>query len=109
MAKPLQAATEDPFNANEQDKSPLQHHFINSVQKIVSYGIDAKMKKSTFKLLIFTFIGILVSCFLYTLESNVSAYSTSFTGYTAGKMHIGIYIAPFVGLIYWLFTRKLED
>ena len=67
------------------------------------------MKKSTLKLLIFTFIGILTAYSLYIIENNISSFSRILQPRVVGKMNVGIYIAPFIGLGYWLFAKNLED
>ena len=67
------------------------------------------MKKSTVKFLIYTFVGIFAAGLLYIVSNNISSYSGIFPQKTIGIMHTGIYIAPFIGLIYWFFARELDD
>lgn len=64
------------------------------------------MKKSTVKFIIYTIVGIIASFIFYQLNKNpnpmmVRKYVNMIT--------VGMYVSPFIGLIYWLFAREFDD
>lgn len=64
------------------------------------------MKKSTIKLIVYTILGVIVSVILY----NIEIYNNYILNRRIiNQIHCGIYIAPFIGIVYWLFTRELDD
>ena len=64
------------------------------------------MKKSTKELIIFTILGIVASIIFYQLNNQPNPMMT-----TSGRAMIstGMYLSPFIGLIYWLFTRQFDE
>ncbi len=64
------------------------------------------MKKSTIKLIIYTVLGIIASVIFYQLSQNLNPMIVT---RVKSQITIGIYICPFIGLIYWLFCRQLDD
>lgn len=64
------------------------------------------MKKSIIKLIIYTIPGIIVSVVLYNIELH---NNYMLNRHIINHVHYGIYIAPFIGIVYWLFTRGLDD
>ncbi|MBQ4114893.1 hypothetical protein IJD34_05770 [bacterium] len=66
------------------------------------------MKKSTKKLIIHTFIGILVSIVLYSLI-DTQAQSSHLLPRVMDKTKLGVFICPFIGLIYWFVSKDIDD
>lgn len=64
------------------------------------------MKKSTIKLIIFTILGIIASIILYQL---VKSSNPMILANVKSKITVGMYICPFIGLIYWIFCRQLDN
>ena len=63
------------------------------------------MKTSTKNLIIYTILGIMASIVLYNLNQ---AQNLLILKRVSTQIEIGIYVCPFIGLIYWLYTRNLE-
>ena len=66
------------------------------------------MKKSTQKLIIYTVLGILASVVLYSLI-GAQEESSHLLPRVMDKTKIGVFICPFIGLIYWFFSKDIED
>ena len=64
------------------------------------------MKKSTKELIIYTILGIIASLVLYHFA--VQSYTMATTRIN-GLATAGIFICPFIGLIYWIFSRQLDE
>lgn len=64
------------------------------------------MKKSSKKLIIYTILGILASIVLYHLAGQPYTMATTRIN---GLATAGIFICPFIGLIYWIFSRQLDE
>ncbi len=64
------------------------------------------MKKSTIKLIVYTILGLIVSVILYNIEIHNNYILNR---RIINQIHYGIYITPFIGIVYWLFTRGLDD
>ena len=64
------------------------------------------MKKSTIKLIIFTVFGIIVSIIFYQLNKSPNSMMVM---RVKSQITLGMYVCPFIGLIYWLFCRHLDD
>ena len=65
------------------------------------------MKKSTIKLILLTIAGFIISYICYINSTDVEL-SLPYPG-PARKLVLLGYIAPFAGLFYWVFLRKLDD
>lgn len=64
------------------------------------------MKKSTVKLIVLTILGVVASMIFYHLSQNPNPMLVTSN---KAQITVGIYISPFIGLIYWLFCRRLDD
>lgn len=64
------------------------------------------MKKSTIKLIIFTAFGIIASIIFYQLGKTPNPMIVRSI---KSQITIGMYICPFIGLIYCFFCRQLDD
>ena len=64
------------------------------------------MKKSTKELIIFTILGIIASIIFCQLNSQPNPMMTT-TGRT--MIRSGMYLTPFIGLVYWLFARQFDE
>lgn len=64
------------------------------------------MKKSSKELIIYTILGILASIVLYHLGGQPYTMATTRIN---GLATAGIFICPFIGLIYWIFSRQLDE
>ena len=64
------------------------------------------MKKSTKELIIFTILGIIASIIFCQLSNQPNPMMTT-TGRT--MIRTGMYLTPFIGLVYWLFTRQFDE
>lgn len=64
------------------------------------------MKKSTIKLIIFTVLGIIASIIFFQLSKNPNPM---WVRSVKSQITVGMYVCPFIGLIYWLFCRHLDD
>lgn len=63
------------------------------------------MKISTKKLIIHTILGIVAALIFYNLNETSNPFIVK---KVTSQIEIGIYICPFIGLIYWIFNRNLE-
>lgn len=63
------------------------------------------MKKSSKELIIYTILGIIASIVLYHLAGQPYTMTTTRIN---GLATAGIFICPFIGLIYWIFSRQLD-
>ena len=63
------------------------------------------MKISTKKLIIHTILGIVAAIVFYNLNET---YNPFVVKHVASQIEIGMYVCPFIGLIYWLFNRNFE-
>lgn len=64
------------------------------------------MKKSTIKLIVFTVLGIIASIIFYQLSTSPNPMMVR---KIQSQITVGMYVCPFIGLIYWLFCRHLDD
>ncbi len=64
------------------------------------------MKKSTIKLIVFTVLGIIASIIFYQLSISPNPMMVR---KIQSQITVGMYVCPFIGLIYWLFCRHLDD
>ena len=64
------------------------------------------MKKSTKELIVYTALGIIASIVFYELGKQPYTIATE---KAHGLSTAGIYICPFIGLIYWIFSRQLDE
>lgn len=64
------------------------------------------MKKSSKELIIYTILGIIASIVLYLLAGQPYTMATTRIN---GLATAGIFICPFIGLIYWIFSRQLDE
>ena len=65
------------------------------------------MKKSTVKLILLTIIGIIISFICYNMLDDVQLSIPN--SRSAEKLHLLCYIAPFIGVFYWLFLRNFDE
>ena len=63
------------------------------------------MKKSTIMLFMLTIVGLILSCVLFQLEGNIN---WNINSRTVNHLYFGKYILPFIGLIYWIFSKNIE-
>ncbi len=64
------------------------------------------MKKSTLKLIVFTFWGIVASIIFYQLNKHPNPMIVPST---RRMISVAMYVCPFIGPLYWLFCHKLEE
>lgn len=64
------------------------------------------MKKSSKELIIYTILGIIASIVLYHLAGQPYTMTTTRIN---GLATAGIFICPFIGIIYWIFSRQLDE
>ena len=64
------------------------------------------MKKSTIKLIVFTVLGIIASIIFYQLSTSPNPMMVR---RVQSQITVGMYVCPFIGLIYWFFCRHLDD
>ena len=64
------------------------------------------MKKSSKELIIYTILGIIASIVLYPLAGQPYTMATTRIN---GLATAGIFICPFIGIIYWIFSRQLDE
>ena len=64
------------------------------------------MKKSSKELIIYTILGIIASIVLYHLAGQPYTMATTRIN---GLATAGIFICQFIGLIYWIFSRQLDE
>ena len=66
------------------------------------------MKKSTQKLFIYTILGIIASVVLYSLIGTQEE-SSHLLPRVMDKTKLGVFVCPFIGLIYWFFSKNIDD
>ena len=64
------------------------------------------MKKSTQKLILNTILGIIASFIFYSLSKQQNPFIIPRVRET---INIGIFVCPFIGLLYWIFFKELDD
>lgn len=64
------------------------------------------MKKSTITLIIFTILGIIASIIFYQISKHPNPMMLP---RTVSQITVGMYICPFIGVIYWLFSRAFDE
>ena len=64
------------------------------------------MKKSTQKLILNTILGIIASFIFYSLSKQQNPFIIP---RIREMINIGIFVCPFIGLLYWIFFKELDD